>query len=62
MLMLVCVILCYSLACLGLFGIALYVTSAENRRLRAALAGLTETPVAKVAPRLREAEWLPCWN
>jgi hypothetical protein len=46
--------LCCSLVALALFGIALYVTAADNRRLRAKLAAakVTETPVAVVAPRL----------
>jgi hypothetical protein len=45
---------CCSLVVIALFGIALYVASADNRRLRAALAKVkaTETPVATVAPRM----------
>jgi hypothetical protein len=48
---------CCSLVVIALFGIALYVTAADNRRLRAALAKAKVTempvaPVAVVAPRL----------
>jgi hypothetical protein len=43
---------CCSLVVIALFGIAMYVTAADNRRLRTALAKATETPVAPVAPRL----------
>jgi hypothetical protein len=42
--------LCCSLVVIALFGIALYVTAADNRRLRKALAKVTETPVVAVAP------------
>jgi hypothetical protein len=45
---------CCSLVVIAIFGIALYVTAADNRRLRKALAKVTETPVAVVAPRLRQ--------
>jgi hypothetical protein len=48
--------LCCSLVVIALFGIALYVTAADNRRLRKALAKAVEGTVAAVAPRLREFE------
>jgi ABC-type proline/glycine betaine transport system permease subunit len=56
---------CCSLVVIALFGIALYVTAADNRRLRKALAKVAkvaETPVAAVAPRLVEAMGLDSTN
>jgi hypothetical protein len=52
---------CCSLVVITLFGLALYVTATDNRRMRKALAKVAETPVAVVAPRLREFE-TPCMN
>jgi hypothetical protein len=52
---------CCSLVVIALFGIALYVAAADNRRLRAKLAVVTETPVV-VALRMIEAMGLDSTN